>query len=86
MLRVKFSKVWKHIEILRGGRRRHGTTAACRQPRRKRNRAIGNWNFIVGANEHLILDKINISNFEDQKEYYGKGNAGKNIIDALVNF
>lgn len=46
----------------------------------------GNWNFIVGANRELILDKINVTEFDEQKEYYGNGNAGKNIIDALLNF
>ena len=46
----------------------------------------GNWNFIVGANTKLILDKITVNKFDEQKEYYGNGNAGKNIVDALVNY
>lgn len=46
----------------------------------------GNWNFIVGANAQLILDKISVDQFDDQKDYYGNGNAGKKIIDALVNY
>lgn len=46
----------------------------------------GNWNFVVGTNPELILDKIQTNNFDKQKEYYGNGNAGKNIIDALVNY
>ncbi len=46
----------------------------------------GNWNFIVGANKQLIMDKINITKFDEQKEYYGNGNAGKNIVDALLKF
>ncbi len=46
----------------------------------------GNWNFIVGANAQLILDKISVDQFDDQKKYYGNGNAGKKIIDALVNY
>ncbi len=46
----------------------------------------GNWNFIVGTNPELILDKVKISTFEKQKEYYGNGNAGKNIVEALINY
>ncbi len=46
----------------------------------------GNWNFIVGTNTKLILEKINVNKFEVQKNYYGNGNAGKNIVDALVNY
>jgi UDP-GlcNAc3NAcA epimerase len=46
----------------------------------------GNWNFIVGSNPKLILEKIGINQFEDQNDYYGNGNAGNNIIDALLNY
>lgn len=46
----------------------------------------GNWNFIVGANPELILEKIGVNQFDEQKEYYGNGNAGMSIIDALVNY
>jgi UDP-GlcNAc3NAcA epimerase len=46
----------------------------------------GNWNFIVGANSELILEKTKTNNFDKQKDYYGNGNAGKNIVDALLNY
>jgi len=46
----------------------------------------GNWNFIVGANSELILGKTKVNIFDEQKDYYGNGNAGKNIIDALLNY
>ena len=46
----------------------------------------GNWNFICGANPELILEKIKVNQFDEQKEYYGNGNAGKNIVDALLKY
>ena len=46
----------------------------------------GNWNFIVGTDPELILEKVKVNNFDEQKEYYGNGNAGNNIIDALLNY
>ena len=46
----------------------------------------GNWNFIVGTDPELILEKVKVNNFDEQKEYYGNGNAGNNIVDALLNY
>jgi UDP-GlcNAc3NAcA epimerase len=46
----------------------------------------GNWNFICGANTETILDKIKVTDFEKQKDYYGNGNAGKKIVDSLIKF
>ena len=46
----------------------------------------GNWNFIVNADTNLILEKVKVTKFAKQENYYGNGNASKNIIDALVNY
>jgi len=46
----------------------------------------GNWNFIVGTDPEMIIEKAKVNNFDEQKEYYGNGNAGNNIVDALLNY
>lgn len=46
----------------------------------------GNWNFITGTNTDLILEKIKINSFDEQKEYYGNGTAGEAIINSLINY
>ncbi len=45
----------------------------------------GNWNFIVGADKNLILEKIRVTDFGKQSDAFGSGNAGKEIADYLVN-
>lgn len=46
----------------------------------------GNWNFIVGTNKELILEKIKVNQFVEQKNYYGDGKAGEKILTAILNF
>ena len=46
----------------------------------------GNWNFIVGTDRELILEKISINSFDAQGEYYGDGKAGEKIVKALLNY
>jgi len=46
----------------------------------------GNWNFIVGTNQELILEKIAVNSFDAQGEYYGDGKAGEKIVKALLNY
>lgn len=45
----------------------------------------GNWNFIVGSDRDLIIEKISVNSFAEQGEYYGDGKAGEKIVKALVN-
>lgn len=42
-----------------------------------------NWNFIVGADTNLILDKISAELRTEQNNYFGNGNSVKIIIDTL---
>lgn len=42
-----------------------------------------NWNFIVGADTNLILDKIGAVLKTEQNNYFGNGNSVKIIIDTL---
>lgn len=42
-----------------------------------------NWNFIVGADTNLILDKIKVDMINQQDDYFGNGNSVKTIIDTL---
>lgn len=46
----------------------------------------GNWNFIVGTNKNLILEKILVDTFDEQGEYYGDGKAGEKIVESLLNY
>ena len=46
----------------------------------------GNWNFIVGTDQKLILEKISVNSFDSQGEYYGDGKAGEKIVKALLNY
>ena len=46
----------------------------------------GNWNFVVGTDKELILEKVGINHFDDQSNYYGDGSAGEKIITALKNY
>ncbi|VAX16058.1 UDP-2,3-diacetamido-2,3-dideoxy-D-glucuronic acid 2-epimerase [hydrothermal vent metagenome] len=46
----------------------------------------GNWNFIVGTDKDLILEKISVDTFDEQGEYYGDGKAGEKIVNALLNY
>jgi len=45
-----------------------------------------NWNFIVGANTALILEKINAEKIIEQKDYFGDGNSVQKILDALIKY
>ncbi len=45
-----------------------------------------NWNFIVGTNSKLILEKINAEKIDKQNDYFGDGNSVKKILDAIINF
>jgi UDP-GlcNAc3NAcA epimerase len=45
-----------------------------------------NWNFVVGTNPQLILEKLNAKKIEKQNDYFGDGSSVKRILDALVNF
>ncbi len=44
----------------------------------------GNWNFIVGADKNLILEKIKVSDFGEQSDAFGSGKAGEAIARFLV--
>jgi UDP-GlcNAc3NAcA epimerase len=46
----------------------------------------GNWNFIVGTDRNLIIEKISVNTFDEQGEYYGDGKAGEKIVKALLNY
>jgi len=46
----------------------------------------GNWNFVVGMDKNLILEKISVNTFDEQGEYYGDGKAGEKIVNALLNY
>lgn len=45
----------------------------------------GNWNFIVGTDKSLIIEKVLVNSFDEQGEYYGDGKAGEKIVKALLN-
>jgi UDP-N-acetylglucosamine 2-epimerase len=45
-----------------------------------------NWNFVVGTNPQLILDKLKAEKIEKQNDYFGDGSSVKRILDALLNF
>lgn len=45
----------------------------------------GNWNFIVGTDVDLILEKIGVDNYQKQLDYFGNGKAGDVIINSLLN-
>ena len=46
----------------------------------------GNWNFIVGTDKDLIIEKVSVNSFDEQGEYYGDGKAGEKIVKALLNY
>jgi len=46
----------------------------------------GNWNFIVGTDKDLIIEKTAVNSFDEQGEYYGDGKAGEKIVKALLNY
>lgn len=46
----------------------------------------GNWNFITGTNKELILEKVKVNQFAQQKNYYGDGKAGEKILSAILNY
>ena len=45
-----------------------------------------NWNFIVGTDKDLIIEKVSVNSFDEQGEYYGDGKAGEKIVKALLNY
>ena len=46
----------------------------------------GNWNFIVGADKNLILEKVKIKDFGQQNNAFGNGDAGSKIANSLINY
>jgi len=46
----------------------------------------GNWNFIVGTDKNLIIEKVLVNSFEEQGQFYGDGKAGERIVKALLNY
>jgi UDP-GlcNAc3NAcA epimerase len=44
-----------------------------------------NWNFIVGTDVTKILEKVNVSHFGAQKDFFGDGKAAEKIVDRLWN-
>jgi UDP-GlcNAc3NAcA epimerase len=45
----------------------------------------GNWNFIVGADKDLILEKIKVNDFGKQNNAFGDGHAGELIAKTLID-
>ena len=43
-----------------------------------------NWNFVVGTNVTNILEKVNVTHFGEQKDFFGDGKAAEKIIDWLI--
>lgn len=43
-----------------------------------------NWNFVVGTDVQKILEKVNVTSFGQQKDFFGDGKAAEKIIDWLV--
>ena len=46
----------------------------------------GNWNFITGTNKELILEKVKVNQFAQQKNYYGDGKAGEKILNTILSY
>ncbi|MCK5455522.1 MAG: UDP-N-acetylglucosamine 2-epimerase, partial [Melioribacteraceae bacterium] len=45
-----------------------------------------NWNFIVGTDKDLIIEKVSVNSFDEQGEYYGDGKGSEKIVKALLNY
>ena len=45
-----------------------------------------NWNFVVGTDKQLILEKTLINDFGKQKKHYGDGKAGEKILSIIKNY
>lgn len=45
-----------------------------------------NWNFIVGAETNLILEKINAEEIHEQHNYFGDGKSVEKILDSILNY
>ena len=45
-----------------------------------------NWNFIVGTNPELILEKVKAEKIDKQNNYFGDGNSVKKILDAIIKY
>lgn len=43
------------------------------------------WNYIVGIDTELILEKVKETRTGNQRKYFGDGNASGKIIEAMVN-
>ena len=43
-----------------------------------------NWNFIVGTDRTKIIEKVAVSNFGVQKDFFGNGKAAEKIVEWLV--
>jgi UDP-GlcNAc3NAcA epimerase len=44
-----------------------------------------NWNFIVGTDPNIILEKINAPKINEQNDYFGDGHSVAKIIDSILN-
>ena len=45
-----------------------------------------NWNFIVGSNPELILEKVKAEKIDKQNDYFGDGNSVQKILDAIIRY
>lgn len=45
-----------------------------------------NWNFVVGTDVNLILEKITASRSDKQINYFGDGNSSQKITEAILNY
>jgi UDP-GlcNAc3NAcA epimerase len=45
-----------------------------------------NWNFVVGTNIDVILEKSKAERVEDQNNYFGDGNSVAKILNNIYNF
>lgn len=45
-----------------------------------------NWNFIVGTNPELILEKVKAEKIDKQNNYFGDGNSVQKILDAIIRY
>ena len=45
-----------------------------------------NWNFIVGSNPELILEKVKAEKIDKQNDYFGDGSSVQKILDAIIRY
>jgi UDP-GlcNAc3NAcA epimerase len=44
----------------------------------------GNWNFVTGTDPQKILEKISITQFGEQKQFFGDGKAAEKIVEYMM--